>query len=122
MSRFSVEIFMSHSAEKFRKGILLFFRKFLVSESFMGEKRGCHVLPSKIFGLTVPKNFVGEDFGVSENLGYRKFLCIRERGGVSRFSVENFCHTVPKNFVGEQFGVSEIFVYRKFLCIRRGYH
>ena len=30
ISRFSVEIFMSHSAENFRKGILLFLRKFLV--------------------------------------------------------------------------------------------
>ena len=97
LSRFSVEIFMSHSAENFRKRILLFLRKFLVSKSFMNEKggitffrrkvlvsqcrktswasvqcfrklgvsknfmhtRGYHVFPSKIFGLTVPKNFVG---------------------------------------------------------------
>ena len=59
ISRFSVEIFMSHSAERFRKGILLFFRKFLVSKSLMDEKGGYHVFPSKIFGLTVPKSFVG---------------------------------------------------------------
>ena len=39
VSRFSVEIFMSHSAENFRKGILLFLRKFLVSKSFT-EDRG----------------------------------------------------------------------------------
>ena len=50
---------MSHSAEKFLKGILLFLRKFLVSKSFMDEKRENHVFPSKFFGLTVPKNFVG---------------------------------------------------------------
>ena len=31
---------MSHSAEKFRKGIILFLRKFLVSKSFMDEKGG----------------------------------------------------------------------------------
>ena len=59
ISRFSVSIFMSHCAEKFRKGILLFFRKFLVSKSLMDEKGGYYVFPSKIFGLTVPKNFVG---------------------------------------------------------------
>ena len=40
ISRFSVEIFMSHSAEKFRKGILLFLRNILVSKSFMDEKGG----------------------------------------------------------------------------------
>ena len=56
MSRFSVEIFMSYSAEKFREGILLFVRKFLVSKSFMDEKGGGHhVFPSKIFGVTEPK-------------------------------------------------------------------
>ena len=38
ISRFSVKIFLSHSAEKFRKGILLFLRNFLVSKSFMDEK------------------------------------------------------------------------------------
>ena len=58
ISQFSVEIFMSHSAENFREGILLFLRKFLVSKNFMDEK-GYHVFPSKTFGLTVPKNFVG---------------------------------------------------------------
>ena len=97
ISRFSLEFCMAHSAEKFRKGILLFLRKFLVSKNFMDERRdisffhqkvlvsqcrkiswafphcfrksgvskifmhnkGCNVFPSKIFGLTVPKSFVG---------------------------------------------------------------
>ena len=87
---------MSHSAENFRKGILLFLRKLLVSKSFMDEKggitffrrkflvsqcrkiswaslqcfrkyvvsknfmhnRGYHNFASKIFSLTVPRNFV----------------------------------------------------------------
>ena len=31
---------MSHSAENFRKGILVFLIKFLVSKSFMDEKGG----------------------------------------------------------------------------------
>ena len=73
MSRFSVEIFMSHSAEKFRKGILLFLRKFLVSKSFMDEKGGYHVFPSKIFRLTVPKNFVGIPSMLQKIWGIEKF-------------------------------------------------
>ena len=46
---------MSHSGENFLKGILLFLRKNLVSKSFMDEKRGYHVFPSKIFGLSAEK-------------------------------------------------------------------
>ena len=50
------------------------------------KKRGYHDFPLKIFCLTVPKNFVGELFCVSENFCYRKFSCIGG-GEVSRFSV-----------------------------------
>ena len=32
-----------------------------------------HDFSLKIFCLTVPKNFVGEPFGVSESFGYRNF-------------------------------------------------
>ena len=60
--------------------------------------KGYHNFPLKNFCLTVPKNFVGEPFCVSQNFWYRKTLWIREgrREGVSRFSVKNFCLTVPK--------------------------
>ena len=40
ISRLSVESFISHSNEIFRKGILLFLKKFLVSKSFMDENGG----------------------------------------------------------------------------------
>ena len=40
VSRFSVKIFKSHSAENFRKGLLLFLRNFLASKNFMDERRG----------------------------------------------------------------------------------
>ena len=86
------------------------------------QKRGYHDFWFKIFCPTVPKNFVGEHFGVSENFGYRKILCIREGWGYHVSPSKTFCHTVPKNFVGEHFVVSENFVYRKIFCIRRGYH
>ena len=41
------------------------------------ERGGYHVSASKTFCNTVPKNFVREHFGVSENSVYRKILCIR---------------------------------------------
>ena len=52
------------------------------------QKRRYHDFSFNFFCLTVPKNFVGEHFGVSENFGWRKFFCIRQ--GVSSFFVENF--------------------------------
>ena len=55
-------------------------------------------------------------FRISKNFTHRR----EGGGGVSRFSVENFCHTVSKNFVGEHSGVSGNFGYRKILCIREG--
>ena len=36
-----------------------------------------HDFQSKIFCLRVPKNFVGEHFGISEKCGYRKISCLR---------------------------------------------
>ncbi len=66
MSRFSVENFLSHSAEKIRRGTLLCFREFLVSKTFL-EKRGLgeyQEFPSKCFCLTLPKKFVGEPISV----------------------------------------------------------
>ena len=50
-------IFLSHSAENFCKGILLFLRKFWV-QKVLWLKRGYHIFPLKNFGITVPKNFV----------------------------------------------------------------
>ena len=78
VSRFSVEKFLSHSPEKIRRGTFLCLRKSLISKN-VGDKRGggYHDFPSKLFCLTVPKNFLGEPFGVSENYWYRKFLCFR---------------------------------------------
>ena len=64
---------MSHSAEKFSKGILLFLRKLLVSKSFMDEKGGVSRFPSKNFGLTVPKNFVGIPSMFQKIWGIEKF-------------------------------------------------
>ena len=40
------------------------------------HNRGYHKLPSKIFCLTVPKNFVGEPFKVSLISGIEKFYAL----------------------------------------------
>ena len=121
VSRFSVESFMSHSAEKFRRGILLSFinfgyRKVLGIREVEGG--GFHVFPSKLLCLTVPKNFVEEQFCVSENFDYGKSF-LHEKG-ISGFWVENFCLIVPKVFVGDPFCVSKKFIRRKFSWIGGG--
>ena len=49
----------------------------------------------KFCGLTVPKNFAGELFGVSLNFVYRKSLCIKK--WISLSSVEKFLsHSADK--------------------------
>ena len=53
---------------------MLCFRKFLVAKKFMDKKAGDQDLPSKIFCLTVSKNFVGEPFRVSLISGIAKFF------------------------------------------------
>ena len=63
VSRFSTEIFLFQSAEKFCRGNLsaLCFQKFPVAKKFM-EKRGGvgQDFPPENFCLTMPKNFVWE--------------------------------------------------------------
>ena len=52
-----------------------------------GGGEECHNFPLKICCLTVPENFVGEPFCVSEKFWYRKKLWIRrgEGGSVTIF-------------------------------------
>ena len=89
VSRFSVKIFLSHSAEKFRRGTLLCcFRNFPVAKKFM-DKRGWgeyQNFPSKIFCLTVPKIFVGEPLSVS--------LISGTKNGINR---KNYCQGSDSN-------------------------
>ena len=63
------------SVSQFRKiswASLQYFRKFGVSKNFM-HTRGYHVFPSKIFGLTVPKNFVSIPSMFQKIWGIEKF-------------------------------------------------
>ena len=96
------EKFLFHTSEKFRRGTLLCFRKFLVSKNFMDKKGGrreCHNFPSKICCLTVPENFVGELFCVPENFWYRENLWIRgvEGRGVRIRNRKNIWHNRNSN-------------------------
>ena len=105
ISRFSVEIFMSHSAENFRKEILLFLRKFLVSKSFMDEKGGITFFRRKFFVSQCRKISWASlqclrKFGVSKNF--------MDNRGYQDFPSKIFCLTVPKIFVGEPLSVSLI--------------
>ena len=91
VSTFSVENFLSHSFEKFRRGTVMCFTNFLVSKKFMdrrvGGGREYHDFLSKNFCLTVPKKFVVEPFSVSFIYVSKKLMLQRV---LSRVSVENF--------------------------------
>ena len=65
---------LSHSTEKFRRGPLLCFTKFLVSEIVMDKRGDILVFSSKLFFIKLPKYFVKETFCVPESFGYPKSL------------------------------------------------
>ena len=94
-SRSSVENFLSQSAEKFRRAILQCCNNFGYRKSL--DKKGGHQdFPSKIFCLTVPKNFVGQSFSVAIISGIEK-VWIR-RGGIKIFRRKFFvsqCRKIP---------------------------
>ena len=78
VSRFFVENFLSHRTRKTSLGNTSVYQKISGIEKFYASERGgYHVSSSKTFCHTVPKNFVREHFGASENFAYRKTLCIR---------------------------------------------
>ena len=64
LSKFDVESFLSHSAEKFRRGTrnpsVLCFRKFQVAKVFMDKMGGESQLSVGNFCVTVPTKVVGE--------------------------------------------------------------
>ena len=70
--------------------------------------------PSKIFCLTVPKNFVGEPFSVSLISGTEKVLIRGGGGEYQDFPSKIFCLIVPKISVGESFTVAIISGIEKF--------
>ena len=83
MSRFCVETFLSHNAEKFR----------------------------------------GHPFNGSDNLGYRKFLCIREGGGFTFLRRKHLSHSTKSFRWGtvrcfKKIGVSQKFVHKRGVSLK----
>ena len=111
---------MSLSAEKMRKGLLLFLRKFLVSKSFLDEKGGgVSRFSVENFWSHSAEKTSGHPFNVSENLGYRKILCII--GGIAIFRRTFLVSQCRKNSWASlqcfrKFGLSKKFMHN------RGYH
>ena len=111
VSRFSVENFLSHSAEIFLRGTLNCFTNFRYRKSLdrRGGGRGEYYqdFPSKIFCLTVPKIFLGEPLIVSLTSGTEKvWIGGGGEGGEYFFvsqcrniSLENTLVLFQKNFI-----------------------
>ena len=119
-SRLSVENFLSHSAENFRKVILYCCNNFGYRKSL--DKRGEEYqdFPSKVFCLTVPKISVGESFIVAKISGIEKVWIRGAGGGPSRLSVENFLSHSAENFRKVILYCCNNFGYRKSLDKRGG--
>ena len=109
---------MSHSAEKFRKGILLFLRKFLVPKSFMDEKGDITFSVEKFWSHSAEK-LSWHPFNVSENLGYRKILCII--GGITFFR-QKFLVSLCRKISWASFRCFTKFEVSKNYMHDRGYH
>ena len=100
-------IFLSHSVENFRRGIL-YCCIISGSEKVYGQKdeKEYQDVPSKIFCPTVPKISIGNP-SCCINFGYRKSLEKRGGGGgVSRFSIESFLSHSAENLRRESFTVA----------------
>ena len=79
VSGFYVENILSQRTEKIRRGTLLFFKMFQVSEIFVSNREISPFSRKKLF-LKVLKNFVGEPFCVSQNFLYPKELWMKGKG------------------------------------------
>ena len=103
--------FLSHSAENFRRGTLLW----CVSENFWWRKslwirRGeCQNFPLKIFCPKVQKKF-----GSFINFGHRK-ICLRGWGECQDIPSKISCLRVPKIFVGNP----SVLCFRKLLVAKK---
>ena len=88
--------FLSQCTENFRKGILLFLRKTLVSKSFMDEKGGITFFRRK-FLVSQCRKYLWASLQGFRKIGVSKeFMHNR---GYHNFSSKIFCLTVSKNFV-----------------------
>ena len=115
MSRFSVEIFMSHSAEKFRKGILLFFRMSLVSESFMDGKRGMSRSSVEVFWSHSAEKFRWGRLRCIGKFRLSKIFMHQREGGYHVSPSKTFVTLYRKTSLGNSS------VFQKISCIANFY-
>ena len=92
------------------------FRKVGILKNSM-HTRVYHVFPSKIFGLTVPKNS-WESLQSFRQVGVSKFFV--HLWGITIFRRKFLTHSA-ENFCGHPFNVSEKLGFRKILCNVGGY-
>ena len=91
----SVEFLLAHSVDKFRRGTLLCFKRFLVWQKFR-DMRGVSRFSVEFFCLTLSERIAGEPFCVSKKFWYRRFSSRRVwgsglgLGGGYHGFVENF--------------------------------
>ena len=110
---FPLKIFC-FSAETFRRGSFLCFRKFLISKNVRDKREGgYHDFLSKLFCLTVPNHLVEKPFCVSASFGYGKILCLR--GEYHDFLPKICCTTVLKNFVREPLCFTKLLEWKNFM-------
>ena len=123
VSTISVENFLSHSAEKFRKGhftvsLILGIENFYVSEGYVT----IFDFSVKLFLSHRAENSVDETFcAVFQKVSVSKTVCGLERGGEANqdFPSKFFCPTVPKFSFGESFTVDLSTGIEK-VCIKEG--
>ena len=112
ISLFSVEFFSRILPTKLGRESLF------VSESLGHRRLLCSVAgyrdsPLIFFGLTVLKNFVGNDFNLPEFFGYRNFPCLRTENHVlqSKNFVSQFAKKSWQPLLSfRKLGISEVFI------------
>ena len=110
---------MSHSAENFRRTTLFCCNNLRYRES-LDERGGEYQdFPWRHLCLTVPKISLGESFTVARISGIEK-VWIREEGGVSKISVENFLSHSAENLRRGILYCCNSFGYRKKNWVRGG--
>ena len=72
-----VQTFCVSQYRKILLGNTSVYRKISGIKNFSASERGVSRFADENICHTVPKKIVGEQFGVPENLVYRKILCIR---------------------------------------------
>ena len=118
VSRFSVEISLSHIAEKFRRGIN-YCCSFFGYRKSLDKKRGVSRFSVEKVLFHSAKKIAGEHFSGSLIFGIEKIYASEGYVTIFDFLSEVYCLTVPKISVGESFTVALISGIQK-VWIREG--